>query len=186
MAVGCGREDSGWSVTAGLTLAGPHIGCAEKGAGPVPARDVSARAFVLSQSNSPRAMRHYMFPQPVSVVMSANKKVIESYFAGTDRSKVASLLADDIEWVEWADGVPPSGVITRGKTAYIQNFGTDELRAEISRMTEEGNVVVAEGTVHVHKKEGRDLAVQFVDIFELEHGKIKRKSSFGALLKEPE
>jgi uncharacterized protein len=116
--------------------------------------------------------------------MSPNKKLIESHMATTDRSKAAELLAEDVEWVEWADGVPPTGVITRGKAAFIQNYGTDELRSEIHRVTEENNVVIVEGTAHVLKQDGKKLAVRFVDIFELENGKIKRKSSFGALLKD--
>ena len=115
--------------------------------------------------------------------MSSNKKLIETYLTGTDKAKLDGLLADDVEWVEWGDGVPPSGVITRGKEAYIKNYGDDELRDEVHRLTEEGNVVVAEGTAHVTKKNGDALSVRFVDIFELENGKIKRKSSFGALIK---
>jgi uncharacterized protein len=116
--------------------------------------------------------------------VSENKKVIETAMASTDRSTLAPLLADDVEWTEWADGVPATGVRTRGKTAFIQNYGDDELRTQITRMTEENNVVVAEGTTRVHKKDGRILTVQFCDIYELENGKIKRKSSFGALLKD--
>jgi uncharacterized protein len=117
--------------------------------------------------------------------MSPNKKLIETYLASTDRSKIGPLLADDVEWVEWGDGVPASGVITRGKEAYLKNYGDDELRGEVHRLTEENNIVVAEGTAHVTKKDGSSLSVRFVDIFELEKGKIKRKSSFGALLKAP-
>ncbi len=116
--------------------------------------------------------------------MSQNKRIIESYVATTDRSNVAPLLADDVEWIEWGDGVPATGARTRGKAAFIQNYGDDELRTQITRMTEENNVVVVEGTTRVHKKEGRILTVQFVDIFEMENGKIKRKSSFGALIKD--
>ncbi len=116
--------------------------------------------------------------------MSPNKKVIERHLTSTDRSDVAEILSDDVEWIEWGEGVPPTGVRTQGRVAYIQNFGDDENRTQITRMTEEGNVVVAEGTVHVHKQDGRVLKVQFVDIFELEGGKIKRKSSFAALLKD--
>jgi uncharacterized protein len=115
--------------------------------------------------------------------MSPNKKLVEAYLATTDKSKLGSLLADDVEWVEWGDGVPPSGVITRGKDAYIKNYGDDTLRGEVHRLTEENNVVIAEGTAHVTKKDGPSLSVRFVDIFEIENGKIKRKSSFGALLK---
>jgi ketosteroid isomerase-like protein len=116
--------------------------------------------------------------------MSPNKKVIESYFATIDRSKLAPLLTDDVEWVEWVDGVPASGSRLQGKTAYIQNSGDDELRTTITRMTEENKVVVAEGTVRVFKKDGKILTVRFCDIFELENGKIKRLDSFGALIKD--
>ena len=51
-------------------------------------------------------------------------------------------------------------------------------------MTEEGNVVVVEGTAHVHKKDGTHLSVRFCDIFEFENGKVKRLNSFGALIKD--
>ena len=114
-----------------------------------------------------------------------NKQVVESYLACTDRSKAAVLLADNVEWIEWGDGVPADGVRHKGKTAFLRNFGDDELRSKVRRLTEENNVVVAEGTVTVYKKDGTQLAVQFCDIFELEDGKVKRLSSFGALLKEP-
>jgi ketosteroid isomerase-like protein len=115
--------------------------------------------------------------------LSPNKKVIETYMAATDKSKVGSLLADDVEWVEWGDGVPASGAVTRGKEGHIKNYGDDELRNELHRLTEENNVVVAEGTAHVTKKDGSSLSVRYVNIFEVEHGKIKRKQSFGALIK---
>ncbi len=118
--------------------------------------------------------------------MTPNKKLIETYMARTKHAELAPLLADDVEWVEWGDGVPPSGVRTQGKAAFIQNFGDDELRAQITRMTEENNVVVAEGTTRVRRKDGRLLTVRFCDIFELEKGKVKRLSSFGALVKDTE
>jgi len=117
--------------------------------------------------------------------MSPNKNLIETHLTTADKSKLGAQLADDVEWVEWADGVPASGAITRGKEAYIKNYGGDHLRGEIHRLTEEGNVVVAEGTAHVTKKDGTQFSVRFVNIFEVEQGKIKRKSSFGALIKVP-
>jgi uncharacterized protein len=116
--------------------------------------------------------------------MSPSKKLVESYLGAADRRQAGNFLADDVEWVEWGEGVPPTGVVTRGKAAFIANFGSDELRSEIHRVTEEGSVVVAEGTAHVTKKDGGHLSVRFVDIFEVENGKIKRLNSFGALLKE--
>jgi ketosteroid isomerase-like protein len=117
--------------------------------------------------------------------MSPNKKLIETYLASPGKSELGALLTEDVEWVEWADGVPATGVVTRGKNAYLKNYGDDEVRGEVHRLTEEHNVVVAEGTAHVTKKDGKSLSVRFVDIFELENGKIKRKSSFGALIKDP-
>ncbi len=119
----------------------------------------------------------------VPVFVSPKKKLIETYLTTTDKSKLGPLLADDVEWVEWGDGVPASGVITRGKEAHIKNYGDNKLRNEIHRMIEEDNVVIAEGLVHVTKKDGGSLSVRYVNIFELENGKIKRKSSFGALIK---
>jgi uncharacterized protein len=116
--------------------------------------------------------------------MSPNKQVIERYLGTPDKSKAASLLADDVEWIEWGDGVPATGVRTQGRAAFLANFGDDALTSEIHRITEEGNVVVAEGTAHVLKKDGQKLSVRFVDIFELENGKVKRLNSFGALLKD--
>jgi ketosteroid isomerase-like protein len=114
--------------------------------------------------------------------MSPNKNLVETYLASSDRSTVAHLLAEDVEWVEWADGVPPTGARTRGRAAFIQNFGSDELRTQVSRMIEEGDTVVAEGSVTVHKKEGTILSVRFCNLFELERGKIKRLTSYGALV----
>ena len=118
-------------------------------------------------------------------LMPSNKKVVETYLSTADRAARGPLLADDVEWVEWVDGVPASGAVVRGKEAYLNNYGDNQLRSEVWRLTEENNVVVAEGTAHVTKKDGGALSVRFVDIFELDHGKIKRKSSFGALLKPP-
>ena len=114
--------------------------------------------------------------------VSPNKRLVESYLSTTDKSKLGPMLADDIEWVEWGDGVPPSGVVTRGKEAHVQNYGDNKLRSEVHRLTEENDVVVAEGTARVTTKDGKHLSVRFVNIFEVENGKIKRKSSFGALI----
>jgi uncharacterized protein len=120
----------------------------------------------------------------LSEAMSPNKKIIEAHLTAPSRSKAADYLADDVEWIEWGDGVPPTGVRTRGKDAFVQNYGDDEIRDEILRMTEENNVVVVEGVAHVQKKDGRNFAVRYINLFELEHGKIQRKTSFGALLKD--
>jgi uncharacterized protein len=125
-----------------------------------------------------------MLRQRLSAVVSSNKKIVEAHTTAKSPSEAAEYLADDIEWIEWGEGVPATGVRTRGKAAFIQNFGDDELSDEVIRMIEENNVVVLEGVAHVHKKDGRNFAVRYCNIFELENGKIKRKSSFAALLKD--
>lgn len=116
--------------------------------------------------------------------MTPNKKVIETYLATTDLSEVARLLTDDAEWIEWFNGAPAGGARSRGKAAYIQNFDGHKLREEATRMTEENNVVVAEGTVRAPKKDGGFMTIQFCDIFELESGKVKRNTTFAAVLKD--
>lgn len=120
--------------------------------------------------------------------MSENKKLVETYLSyrarRADRSKVEPLLADDVEWVEWADGVPASGARTRGKAAVLQSLGDNDLHIEITRMTEENNVVVAEGIVRVPRKDGGDLTIQVCNIYEIENSKMKRMQSFLAMIKD--
>ena len=116
-------------------------------------------------------------------LLSPNKELIKAYL-NTEGPKSASLMTDDVEWVEWVDGVSPMGSVNKGKAAVIGNPGDDRLRNEIIRMTEEGNVVVVEGICHVTKKDGQSLKVRFCNIFELKNGKVKRQDSFGALLKD--
>ncbi len=115
--------------------------------------------------------------------MSRNKQIIEG-LASLDRSKLSAVLTDDVEWVEWVDGVPATGAVRRGKDAFLENYGDDVLEGTFTRLTEEGDVVVAEGNVRVTKKDGASFNVRYCDIYELDHGKIRRKSSFGALVKD--
>jgi uncharacterized protein len=116
--------------------------------------------------------------------MSANKKVVEDYLGRAKRAEVSPFLTEDAEWVEYAEGVPSLGVRSRGKAAWIHNLGDAEFRTETHRLTEEGNVVVAEGTARGTSKEGTPWAVRFVDVFEFENGKIRRMTSIGAMLKD--
>ena len=121
-------------------------------------------------------------PSGVSLIMSSNRQVVETYLATrgklSDRPKMASLLTEDAEWIEWGDGVPETGARTSGRAAFIQALGDRELQFEITRMTEEGNVVVAEGKVRMLKPEGGVLKLRFCNVFELEHGKVKRVESW--------
>jgi uncharacterized protein len=114
---------------------------------------------------------------------SANKKIVESYYSSKG-TEYARILADDVELVDWDPGVPATGAVTKGKSAYVQNRGNREFKSQIVRMTEEGNVVVVEGFARGHKEGRGPWTVRFCDIYELEDGKVKRVSTHGVEVKE--
>ncbi|HVE60827.1 MAG TPA: nuclear transport factor 2 family protein [Chitinophagaceae bacterium] len=111
--------------------------------------------------------------------MTENKKTIEKYIEGfkaSDHSKILSCLTEDIYWE-----VPGFFSIT-GKQAFDKEIENDAFvgspNITITRMIEEDNVVVAEGTVQSSKKDGGMLDAVFCDVFEMENGKIKRLTSY--------
>ena len=71
---------------------------------------------------------------------------------------------------------------------YIDGFKNDAFTGsptvKITRMIEENDVVVAEGTVRVAWKGGGFLDAVFCDAFEMENTKIKRLTTYQVNLKE--
>ncbi len=118
--------------------------------------------------------------------MTPNKKVVETWLDAIgrmDRAALLSCLAEDVERVEWAEGFSGSGVPVRGSAAVVQNMERPEdvaFQAEITRMTEEDDVVVAEGTIRVTPKGSAPVTLRFLNVFEFEGGKVKRLDSFTA------
>ena len=119
--------------------------------------------------------------------MSRNKQLVEKYMASmgrVDRAAVLSCLRDDVEW-----RIVTQGERVRGKAEFEQNIGTppgvESVRIDITRMTEENSVVVAEGFVRMAKKDGGSTTFQFCDVFELEDGKVRRLTTFSAETKGP-
>jgi uncharacterized protein len=111
--------------------------------------------------------------------MSGNKQTVRQYIEGfnrIDHAQILSLLTDDVEWV-----IPGMFHIT-GKVAFDQEIENDAFvgspTVTITRLVEEANVVVAEGTIHSQKREGGFLNAVFCDVFELEDEKIKRLTSY--------
>jgi ketosteroid isomerase-like protein len=45
-------------------------------------------------------------------------------------------------------------------------------------MIEQGNVVMAEGSVRTQKRDGGEVRLRFCDVFVMEAGKIKRLTSY--------
>lgn len=71
---------------------------------------------------------------------------------------------------------------SRGKAAFDKEIGNEAFVGHpdivVTRMIEEDDVVVAEGSVRTHKRDGTELRLRFCDVFVMEAGKIKRLTSY--------
>jgi ketosteroid isomerase-like protein len=111
--------------------------------------------------------------------MSDNKRTIERYMDGfrhTDRSKILSCLTEDVEWEI------PGYFSARGSAefdSHILDEGfTGRPVIHVTRLVEENDVVVAEGTVRANRTDGTAVNLVFCDVFEMRHGKIRRLVSY--------
>ena len=111
--------------------------------------------------------------------MTPNKKTVEAYMDGfrkTDRSLILSCLTDDVEWVL------PGAFQVRGKDDFATHIVDEGFVGHpvisVSRMMEEDNVVVAEGSVRAPKQDGTFLDLVFCDVFDMRDGKIARLVSY--------
>jgi len=111
--------------------------------------------------------------------MTENKQTVERYmnsFNKLDHAQILSCLTDDIEWVI------PGFFHTRGKPEFDRQIENDAFvgkpRIKVTRMTEEDDVVVAEGSVEAERTEGGIMKMEFCDVFEMRGGKIKRLISY--------
>jgi ketosteroid isomerase-like protein len=119
--------------------------------------------------------------------MSLNKETIRKYIEGfnkNDHAQILSCLTDDIEWVM------PGNFHLTGKDAFDKEIENDVFTGsptvKITRITEENDVVIAEGTVRVAWKHGGFLNAVFCDAFEMENTRIKRLITYQVNLKEQE
>jgi uncharacterized protein len=117
--------------------------------------------------------------------MSPNKETVRKYIDGfnkSDHAQILSCLTDDIEWL-----MPGTFHLT-GKDAFDKEIENDAFSGSptvtITRMTEENDVVLAEGTVRVAWKHGGFLNAVFCDAFEMENTKIKRLTTYQVTLQE--
>lgn len=134
----------------------------------------------------PRMPRSLTFktPVPLWVDMTSNKETVQKLnqcFTRQDWHGMLPYLAEDV--VREEVGAPE---LIRGKDAFEKNMvpgpEVESMRSEIVRMVEEGNVVVSEGTVLLKKKDGAKLDIRFCDVFEFEHGKVKRQTAYTAVV----
>lgn len=117
--------------------------------------------------------------------MSRNKSTIEKYIDGfnkSDHAQILSCLTDDIEWLM------PGTFHLNGKAAIDKEIENDAFTGNptvtITRMIEENDVVIAEGTVRVAWKHGGFLNAVFCDAFEMEGTRIKRLTTYQVTLQE--
>jgi ketosteroid isomerase-like protein len=111
--------------------------------------------------------------------VTENKRMVEQYMAGfraTDHALILSCLTDDVEWEI------PGMLHVRGKAAFDKEIENDAFVGHpdimVTRMIEEENVVMAEGSVRTQKRDGGELRLRFCDVFVMEAGKIKRLTSY--------
>lgn len=108
-----------------------------------------------------------------------NKKTVDVYMEGfrrSDHAQILSCLTDDVEWEI------PGAFHIRGREAFDEHIEDDAFVGRpditVTRMTEENDVVVAEGLVRTQLKDGTVLNLVFCDVFEMRDGKIKRLVSY--------
>ncbi len=111
--------------------------------------------------------------------MTPNKRPIEACMEGfrkTDRPQILSCLTDDVEWVI------PGAFDVRGKDDFAKHIVDEGFVGHplitVSRLTEEDNVVVAEGSVRAPKQDGGFLNLVFCDVFDMWDEKIRRLVSY--------
>ncbi|MDO8249732.1 MAG: nuclear transport factor 2 family protein [Rhodoferax sp.] len=106
--------------------------------------------------------------------MTENKATVGRYMDGfikSNHEQILSCLTEDIEWDM------PGVFHLVGRDAFdkeIENpafVGSPTIT--ISRMVEEDDVVVAEGTVRIRRKEGGFLNAVFCDVFAMKNAKIQ-------------
>ncbi len=116
--------------------------------------------------------------------MSPNKMTVQKYMDGfnsSDHEQILSCLTDNIEWIM------PGVFHLAGKNAFDKEIENDAFTGsptiKVTRMTEENNVVIAEGAVRCARRDGGFLNAVFCDVFAMENTKIKILTTYLAELK---
>jgi uncharacterized protein len=97
-------------------------------------------------------------------------------FRSTDHEIILSCLTDDIVWEM------PGFFLHHGKDAFDKEIENPNAEGHpdihISQLIEEGNKVVAEGTVKAKMKDGSKIDAVFCDVFYFTNGKISKLTSY--------
>ena len=116
--------------------------------------------------------------------MTENKRAVEKYMDGfrkSDHGAILSCLTEDVEWEM------PGAFHLVGKEAFDKEIENEAFVGSptitVTRMTEENDVVVAEGAVRVQRRAGGFLNAVFCDVFVLQHGRIRKLITYFVELK---
>ena len=111
--------------------------------------------------------------------MSENKQTVQDYmeaFGRSDHAAVLSCLTDDVVW-----DIPGAFHLT-GKAAFDREIENDAFvgrpTIRVTRLVEQDDVVVAEGTVRSARKDGGELNAVFCDVFVMQDAKIRHLTSY--------
>jgi len=116
--------------------------------------------------------------------MSVNKRTVARYmeaYGRWDHAAILGCLTEDVVWE------CPGYYSIRGKAAFdaqIEGPGSaGPPTITVTRLTEEDDVVIAEGGVEAKMTDGTALRLVFCDVFEMNQGLIRRLVSYLMLLK---
>jgi ketosteroid isomerase-like protein len=102
-------------------------------------------------------------------------------FRKSEHNQILSCLEDDVEWEM------PGTFHLVGKEAFDKEVENDAFVGSptitVRRMTEENDVVIAEGAVRCQKRDGGFLNAMFCDAFTMQNAKIKRLVTYQVELK---
>ena len=117
--------------------------------------------------------------------MSENKKTVERYLDGfnkSDHAQILSCLTDDIRWTVFG------AYRITGKEAYDAKIEGPEFSGnpdlKIVRMVEEDDVVMAELTVEIDRVGGGTMRGAMGEVFVMRDGLIKERRAYFIELKE--
>jgi len=117
--------------------------------------------------------------------MSKNKDTVRRYIDGfnkSDHDQILGCLTDDIRWTVFG------AFHLEGKEAYdaeIENPAfTGSPTITISRMVEEGDVVMAEMTLEAQRATGETMRAAMAEVFVFRDGKIEQRRAYVVELKE--
>lgn len=111
--------------------------------------------------------------------MTENKKTVEKYieaFNKSDHKQILSCLTDDVEWIL------PEVFHLKGKDAFDKEIENPAFEGKpvivVTRVIEENNIVITEGTVRAKKKDAEYINLVFCDVFEMKNGLINKLTSY--------